>query len=287
LIDIDRPGAADAWQDANLPPPTWICINRENGHAHLAYALEKPIFRAENQDLAAKLFKDARRALQVQLKADLSYSGTFTKSPWCDEWIVECYGHSYDLSFLWSEWITEEAKRCAQTLGQAKQVRERGAQGRNASLFEAIRLHCQRHWATIASMSHTGATAWVLEVATAFNQSMFPNRPLPASELRAMACSVALFMKRKFDPRKYAASFSQRQRKRQERSARKRRGATEAQLRVAAGALREAGEPVTVARLAKICGISTQAIYKSHKGLAKMLSTPHPSGVMSQLSACM
>ncbi|WP_172766123.1 replication initiation protein, partial [Neisseria gonorrhoeae] len=43
LIDLDYEGAGLAWEDNNLPMPAWAAINRENGGAHLAYALSAPV----------------------------------------------------------------------------------------------------------------------------------------------------------------------------------------------------------------------------------------------------
>ena len=43
LFDIDREGGALAWEDNGLPMPAWATINRENRHAHLAYALAAPV----------------------------------------------------------------------------------------------------------------------------------------------------------------------------------------------------------------------------------------------------
>ncbi len=43
IYDIDRPGGAIAWEDANLPPPSWAAANRENAHAHLVWGLSAPV----------------------------------------------------------------------------------------------------------------------------------------------------------------------------------------------------------------------------------------------------
>ncbi|MBZ5489260.1 replication initiation protein, partial [Halomonas aquamarina] len=47
LFDLDYEGAGLAWEDNNLPMPAWAAINRENGGAHLAYALSAPVLTAE------------------------------------------------------------------------------------------------------------------------------------------------------------------------------------------------------------------------------------------------
>ena len=47
LFDLDYAGAGLAWEDNNLPMPAWAAINRENKHAHLAYALSAPVLTAD------------------------------------------------------------------------------------------------------------------------------------------------------------------------------------------------------------------------------------------------
>ena len=43
VFDVDRSDAYFAWSDANLPTPTWIAKNRQNGHAHIGYMLATPV----------------------------------------------------------------------------------------------------------------------------------------------------------------------------------------------------------------------------------------------------
>ena len=43
VFDVDRQEAALAWEDADLPPPLWTAVNRENGHAHSGWALDAPV----------------------------------------------------------------------------------------------------------------------------------------------------------------------------------------------------------------------------------------------------
>jgi len=61
LFDVDRPAAALAWQDANLPCPTLIVENPRNTFAHYAYELATPV-RLDNER-AASLEQHARRAV--------------------------------------------------------------------------------------------------------------------------------------------------------------------------------------------------------------------------------
>ena len=56
LHDIDRGGAALAHKDAYLPQPNIIAVNPENGHAHAAYLLERPVARHSASRLAPLRF---------------------------------------------------------------------------------------------------------------------------------------------------------------------------------------------------------------------------------------
>ena len=45
VFDLDKPDSYHAWQDAGLPAPHWISVNRTNGHAHIGYMLATPVAR--------------------------------------------------------------------------------------------------------------------------------------------------------------------------------------------------------------------------------------------------
>jgi hypothetical protein len=55
-LDVDREGAGAAWIDADLPEPSFIVINRDNGHAHLTYRLSSPVCTAYNGHEKPKLY---------------------------------------------------------------------------------------------------------------------------------------------------------------------------------------------------------------------------------------
>ena len=46
--DLDFDGAGFVWYEEDLPAPTFIVINKTNGHAHLTYELEIPIHLGGN-----------------------------------------------------------------------------------------------------------------------------------------------------------------------------------------------------------------------------------------------
>lgn len=89
VFDIDRAGASVAWEDAALPTPTWTAINRENGHAHLAYGLSAPVLVAESARWQPiRFFKGIKGAYREALHADRGCSGLITKNPHYPLWRV-------------------------------------------------------------------------------------------------------------------------------------------------------------------------------------------------------
>ena len=47
-IDIDKPRSAYLWEEKNLPPPSIITVNPENGHSHYLYGLKTPVIYTEH-----------------------------------------------------------------------------------------------------------------------------------------------------------------------------------------------------------------------------------------------
>ena len=81
LYDVDRPGGGLAWEDGNLPPPSWATINKANGHAHLAYGLRAPVLTASMEARQAPLryLNAVESAFRAALDADDGFSGLITK----------------------------------------------------------------------------------------------------------------------------------------------------------------------------------------------------------------
>ena len=43
VLDVDRDASWYAADEDGLPAPTFIAINRQNGHGHLAYGIATPV----------------------------------------------------------------------------------------------------------------------------------------------------------------------------------------------------------------------------------------------------
>ena len=88
LFDIDREGGALAWEDNGLPMPAWATINRENRHAHLAYALAAPVLTADfgGRQAALRYLAAIEAAYRAKLGGDDGFASLITKNPVHPHW---------------------------------------------------------------------------------------------------------------------------------------------------------------------------------------------------------
>lgn len=183
VFDIDRPLAVLAHEDRNCPPPSWACINPENGHAHLGYSLASPVhFNPDSSRLPQKYLAAVSVALGNALGADLSYGHGLTKNPLNPYWPTYCFTDlAYDLDSLATHLDLAFD-------GRRKPVAE--GLGRNVTLFNETRFYAYKArrdasqgWLSLDFFIHH-----LFEVALGTNQG-FP-QPLPTAEVKGIAKSV-------------------------------------------------------------------------------------------------
>ena len=137
IYDIDRPGGGLAWDDANLPQPSWVTVNKANRHAHVVYGLSAPVLTTSMEARQAPLryLNAVETAFRAKMDADDGYSGLITKNPkhplW---WTIQGRRLDYDLEEL-SGWV--DLSRF--TAKQGVKVAEVGL-GRNVTVFDFVRL---------------------------------------------------------------------------------------------------------------------------------------------------
>ena len=186
LHDIDRPGAALAYSDANLPEPNIVMINPENRHAHTAYLLESGVARSENSRLRPlKYFAAVERGIARRLGADRNYAALVAKNPMHPHWHVEWHrDEPYTLAEL-ADWLFPRDMvpdlEAAQTFGA----------GRNCTVFDQLRSIAYRE---VRHFKSKGVTydMWLercLQRALGLNRQ-FPQAMMLA-EVRAITRSVA------------------------------------------------------------------------------------------------
>lgn len=140
VFDIDRETAATDWAETGCPEPNIIVCNQANGHAHLFYGLEIPIFTKAPEHETMKLFAyDVWRKLNKKLGGDEAYNRILVRNPLhikaCvitrRDWLYNLYELNTYLTDIFFE------KEKVSTL-------DPGA-GRNCFIFDLDRIKAYRH----------------------------------------------------------------------------------------------------------------------------------------------
>jgi len=202
VYDVDRETSAYDWDDLHCPAPNIIATNHSNGHSHLFYGLEVPV-RKDTPDAHLKPLKYAAAveyALLKKIGGDYGYAGLIAKNPLRnDHWFVQVLQESpYTLSWL-ADYVDLEK------IDYRKKPEDYGL-GRNVTLFNRLRF-----WAYKAIRQHwDNYEVWFdtcLSQAQSFNVFY---EPLPHTEIKATAKSVAKWTWQYFSPSQFSAIQSAR-----------------------------------------------------------------------------
>lgn len=248
IFDVDRAGAAVAWEDAHLPPPTWSAMNQKNGHAHLVWGLAAPVL-ACGQDArqAPQRYLAAIEAYyRDKLEADRGFSGLVTKNPAHDAWrVLRGPVQAYTLDEL-AEWLPGIERYIPKR--NYAQAAEQSGFGRNVTLFRRLSDWSYRairsYW---ADAPHNDWFTICLQKALEMNHDF--SSPLHASEVRHIAKSVSRWTEQRFSPSGFRDWQAAQARKgglaRSKKYAGKRKAATE--MREAGATLRAIADQLDVA----------------------------------------
>lgn len=215
-FDTDQPDGATAWDRLHAPPPTLAVENPANGHAHLLYRLTSPV-PCTNAARARPLLylAAAEEGLRRKLEADPGYSGHLCKNPLHPRWSTREWGGAYSLGEL-ADWV--ELPHPAEMQKRARDPDYAGL-GRNCTLFEVLRQHAYRlvraYWRPNGFEAFGEVLRALADGANATEYAI----PLPASEVKSIAASVARWVWQRFDP----ATFREIQRRRGARKGASRR----------------------------------------------------------------
>lgn len=190
FFDIDREEAVLAWFDADLPRPYWTAQTSKNGHAHICYKLQIPLCTSElGSKKAISYAAKVQAGLASKLGADVGYSHLITKNPFSQEWRTTFWtDQAYTLDYLAD--FVELPKKLTKR-------QEASGLGRNCTLFDMT-----RKWAYTAVrdyLHHHSSLTWekaVLAHLEALNSEF--TEPLPYSEIKATARSIANYCWKKF-----------------------------------------------------------------------------------------
>ncbi|GJA79378.1 replication initiation protein [Aeromonas caviae] len=204
VFDVDRADGYHAWRDANLPAPHWVCVNLRNGHAHLGYQLTTPVARTSAAKQKPLCYLAAiEHVMARRLGADMGYAGLITKNPTHSDWWTLWHPiESYSLDYLAE--FCPDADLAAYSRRSRK---EASGLGRNVTLFDNV-----REWAYRAVREYwrpNGYDAWANAVSAACAQAnvfgLEQGGPLPVSEVKATAKSIARWVWQRFSPAEFHA----------------------------------------------------------------------------------
>jgi hypothetical protein len=137
IFDVDRPGAALAWEDAEILAPTFVTINPSNWHAHLVFELITPVWK-QGSEKPIKWLNAIKKGLTEILGADPGYTGLISKNPNHKRWDVLDFGGRHELVEL-SESAEMYQRRSNRTL---KALQDQfAAQGESNFLFNGGRFY--------------------------------------------------------------------------------------------------------------------------------------------------
>jgi hypothetical protein len=200
-FDCDHDAAFWAAEEGLLPPPNLAVLNPDNGRGHLSYFLKTPVPRTKCSRVPPlKYLAKIERGMVKRLDADRGYAGLITKNPLNEDWrVIERHNHLYGLGEL-HEYL--HALNCV-----APPKREASGLGRNCVLFDDLRQYAYRGALDFKRDNALRQTfeAAVHDKAVTINSQF--TWPLPFSEVRATARSVAKWVWARFDD----AAFRQRQ----------------------------------------------------------------------------
>ena len=189
LFDIDRPMAALAWEEADLPPPTWTAVNRENGRAHSAWGLSAPVLvdGLGARDAPLRYLCAVESLMRERLRADNGFAGLVTKNPAHPLWkVFRGPRLAYGLDELGEHLPGLEQHR------PKRRTPDQVGLGRNVSLFDRL-----RRWAypSIRPYWGGGLQAWNAWLSHCNSRALVYNGdflvPLHGREVWHVARSVA------------------------------------------------------------------------------------------------
>jgi hypothetical protein len=242
LFDLDAPESAWTFERHDLPHPTFIVINRKNGHCHYIYALLSPVVHGRGHEKPRQYFLDIEHTYRLILRADPAYSGHTAKNPWHQHWLVVSTPLAvYDLGVL-AEAVTIQKR--------PKKHEQQAGQGRNVTLFDSL-----RSWAYKARRKYGDYGEWLAACMTMSSAMNVFNQPLAYPEVRSVAKSVARWTWQNITPH----AFSQIQRERNKRSMAPRLGKNE-DKRASARLMRASGK--TVREIAQTLDVSKSVVSK-------------------------
>ena len=176
VVDCDDPAA---WREGvgDLPPFNWLVRRPANDHAHIAWALARPVHRYPHARPGPLRFLGSIEDFYAAaLGADAGYSAVLAHNP------AQRFSSPYETEWGATEPYSLQGLADVIPFGWQPPIIPRFAIGRNVALFEA-----GMRWAGRAANAHLD----ILPMLFAANRN-FAN-PLPLSEVEGMARSISRY----------------------------------------------------------------------------------------------
>ena len=211
LFDLDYAGAATAWEDVNLHMPAWAAVNRENKHAHLAYALHTPVLTAEFKGRLEPLryLATVEACMRSYLRGDDGYSGLITKNPIHPHWEllrgVPDAIRGYSLRDLENCIDAADFAKCKPYAHKYQKRSDMAGLGRNCTVFADVSRWAYRN-AVPLKLDGISRSAWHDAVlAQCQNVNADFRESLSYNDLRCIAKSIASWVWVNFTPERKSA----------------------------------------------------------------------------------
>lgn len=269
IVDVDRPVTRYDIYDAHLPEPNFLALNPESGHGQYFWRLHTPVYSwpSQRHSRAYSYYEAIEERFVGRLQGDPGFAGHMAKNPLHRKWdFLELRDDPYELGEL-AEWCL-----FGKTDKTSKMAISDDPAGRNCSLFDEL-----RSWAYTRHSEATQASyeAWLEQVMTrsAALNTAFEN-PLPPSEVRSVARSVARFVYFRYQPGsgdqkkrgrdseiiQTSMSVPERQRVSAERTNAARKSATETKIKWAVSQLIGSGKRATKSSVANLAGVDRKTV---------------------------
>lgn len=258
VYDLDSETASTDWIDSSAPVPNILIVNPANGHAHAVYQLETPVHKnPRSSERALRYLASIDVALTDKLCADPNYGKLIAKNPirgdhWKVFWIRQ---DPYTLDQI-AQYLDLEPFR-----DQRRRLPNIGY-GRNCTLFETLRIWAYRERRKPQQyLSFELFRSTVLSRGLAINAGFYP--PLPHSEVRATARSIARWTWRNMSE----AGFREWGNKRRRKAAAKRKADARQRHELIRQTVEQCPE-LSQADIAMLCGVTRETVNRALRNAA-------------------
>lgn len=285
VFDLDHANSI-IWEDAGLPPPNLIVRSRDNGHAHLFYAIPSVCTSNSARSKPIQYMRSVYRSMAERLQADPAYSGPVAKTPGHPWWhTLPLHNEVYSLGEL-ADYLELEETRPWPTTSR----NDANTDSRHCLLFDAIRYFA---YSIVNKERSTGSYEQFYNRVDVYaqQQNNFRTRGFSANltyaQVRATIKSVARWTWDKYQGRggrlrgvmqlDPALPLLERQRLGAAHTHAARKQTTIRKIERACQALVRRHESLTQRAVARLAGVARQTVAKYREILERAESTPVPA----------